>query len=155
VPEIWELTIGAVPEKLAGRSDTPSNAEQAAHAAMTLYALHQQSKATPMHQPGVSFGQAVSVLRVSGGPSAEAVTKRFLAVSTAQSIDEVLIHIRGLIGQLKAHGVGLDYAALADDLSRLLTTGQQPRVRLKWGRDFYRSTDKASNTATTSQGDAA
>jgi CRISPR system Cascade subunit CasB len=94
----------------------------------------------------VSFGTAVSALRDAGGPSAEAVTKRFLAVSTAQSIDEVLIHIRGLIGQLKAHGVGLDYAQLADDLLRLLTPRDQTGARLQWGRDFYRSTSMEKDT---------
>src|SRR5687767_6059820 len=61
LPEIWELTVGAVPAGLAGGA-RPSSAEHAAHAALTLYATHQQSSSTPMHVPAVSFGRAVGQL---------------------------------------------------------------------------------------------
>jgi CRISPR system Cascade subunit CasB len=152
VPEIWEITIAAVPGELQGK-DEPSRAEQAAHAAMTLYAVHQQSLSVPTHVPGVSFGQAVGRLRFSDQRSEEAVTRRFMAVSTAESIREALWHMRGLITQLRSAQIGLDYAVLADDLLDLLTPGRATRVRLAWGRDFYRSegssTESVPNTDNT------
>lgn len=146
VPEIWELTIGGLPEKLAGRNDAPSRAEQAAHLALTLYALHQQSQRVGMHQPAISIGRAVGKLREAPDVSSEAVVRRFMAVSTAQSVDEVVVHVRGLITQLRSHAIGLDYARFADDLRSLLTPGYETQVRLRWGRDFYRS-DPAQTAA--------
>ncbi|PRX51081.1 CRISPR-associated Cse2 family protein [Prauserella shujinwangii] len=147
VPEIWALTVGAVPPELVWRDDEPSHAEQAAHAALTLYALHQQSLPVPAHVPGTSFGHAVGRLRDNESRSEEAVTRRFMAVATAESMDELLVHVRGLVTQLRAHRYGFDYARFADDLHDLLRPGGAQRVRLAWGRAFYRTT-----TDTTEQG---
>lgn len=137
VPDIWELTVGKVPARMVPADDEPGPAEQAAHAAMTLYALHQQSLTVPMHKPGERFGAAVRRLKADKQRE-EAVTRRFMAVATAQSIDEVLFHVRGLITQLRRDKHGLDYAMFADDILKLLTPGREIEVRLAWGRDFYR-----------------
>lgn len=151
VPEIWELTIGVVPGSLTWSRDEPSVAEQATHAALTLYALHQQSQSAPAHVPGTSFGQAVGRLRFSDARSEEAVTRRFMAVATAETIDEVLIHARGLITQLRGEQ-GLDYARFANDLFGLLTPATAQSVRLAWGRAFYRTApDAPDNTGETGQ----
>ncbi|MDT8915135.1 type I-E CRISPR-associated protein Cse2/CasB [Amycolatopsis sp. PS_44_ISF1] len=139
VPEIWALTVGSVPESLSWQGDEPNWAEQAAHAALTLYALHQQSSAAPAHVPGTSFGSAMARLRSSGQRSEDAVTRRFMAAATAGSIAEVLTHLRGLISLLRTERQGLDYALLADDLARLVAPGGAPAVRLAWGRAFYRN----------------
>jgi CRISPR system Cascade subunit CasB len=138
VPEIWELTIGLVPSDLTSAGN-PSRAEQAAHAAMTLYALHQQSLEVQVHKRGERFGAAVRRLAKADKRSEEAVTRRFMAVATAQSIDEVLFHVRGLITQLRKEKLPMDYAIFADDILNLLTPGRETRVRLEWGRDFYRT----------------
>lgn len=140
VPEIWRITVGAVPPALSWSRDEPSRAEEAAHAALTLFALHQQSMPVPAHVPGVSIGHAVGQLRHDAGRSEEAVTRRFMAVATAASVEEVLIHVRGLITQLRGQHLGIDYARLADDLLALLNPAKAKSVRLAWGRDFYRVT---------------
>ncbi|QBS41307.1 type I-E CRISPR-associated protein Cse2/CasB [Nocardia sp. CS682] len=143
VPEIWDSTIAAVPIALRGTDSAddfgPSVAEQAAHSVLTLFAAHQQSMMVRAHVAAVSFGRAVGMLAQAEGRSAEAVTRRFMAVATAQSIDEVLMHIRGLVTQLRTAKQGFDYARLADDLVGLLTPGRAQRVRLAWGREFYRT----------------
>lgn len=148
VPGIWEITVGAVPAELSWDRDEPSRAEQAAHAAMTLYALHQQSLPGPAHVPGVSFGAAVGRLASGDGPSKDAVTRRFMAVATAQSADELLVHVRGLVTQLKSANRGVDYARFADDVLGLLTPGRETAVRLAWGRDFYRTTTDSTDDTT-------
>ncbi|PNE16444.1 type I-E CRISPR-associated protein Cse2/CasB [Amycolatopsis sp. BJA-103] len=148
VPEIWELTVGAVPTTLSWDGDTPSWAEQAAHAALTLYALHQQSSSVPAHVPGVSLGTAVGQLRFSDQRSENAVTRRFMAAATAGSMEGVLTHVRGLITLLRGEQRGIDYARLADDLARLVTPGRAHAVRLAWGRAFYRTTRPAKDDAT-------
>src|SRR5690606_24752206 len=134
---VGELTVKAVPDELGGNPHWPSREEQAAYAAFTLYALHQQSLTTGAHERGVSFGKAVQRLRSTW--SEAAVTRRFTAVSTAETIDEVLVHMRGLVSQFRAAQQSLDYVRLAFDLRDLLKPARAASVRLAWGRDFYRT----------------
>ncbi|GFG76631.1 type I-E CRISPR-associated protein Cse2/CasB [Mycobacterium botniense] len=148
VPEVWEYTFAAVPEALQWDRDEPSYAEQAAHAALTLFALHLQSMSGPAHLHGVSFGSAVGHLARMEGRSADAVRRRFMAVATASSIDEILVHVRGLVTQLRSVGQGFDYARFADDVLRLLNPQRSKNVRLAWGRDFYRSDSHVNASAT-------
>jgi CRISPR system Cascade subunit CasB len=155
LPAIWDLTIADVPRP--GNDDAPSPQERASHAAMTLYALHQQSQREPMHVPRVSLGGAVRRLvlareRAAGAPTEaaeplpptkvdpereRAMRRRFDALLTGTSVDEVLHHLRGLVSLLRTHGIGLDYGRLADDLERLYDRRHVDRVRLAWGRDYH------------------
>lgn len=148
VPELWPLTLALVPESLSWDGDEPGRAEEATHAAMTLYALHQQSTSRPMHQPGRSFGHAVGTLRGSDKWGEEAVARRFMCAATAESIGGILTHVRGLVTQLRAAEQGLDYARLADDFVGLLTPGRTQSVRMRWGRDFYRNTPETAEAST-------
>lgn len=153
VPEIWDLTVGSVPASSVRVSgwvtDDPTPAEQAAHAALTLYAAHQQSLTVPMHVPGVSFGSAVRRLAGHDARSEEAVVRRFMAAATAESVDELLTHVRGLIKQLRTARVGFDYARFADDIDGLLSPARAQSVRLSWGRAFYRTDRSDDSTAPT------
>jgi CRISPR system Cascade subunit CasB len=149
VPEVWEYTMAAVPSSLQWDRDEPSRAEQAAHAALTLFAQHQQSISVPAHQHAVSFGQAVGRLAQTEERSHQAVTRRFMAVATAGSVGEMLTHMRGLITQLHSAQIGFDYARLADDLLGLLNPDRAQRIRLVWGRDFYRTTATPEPTTPT------
>ncbi len=154
VPEAWEYTVAVVPSSLQWDRDEPSRAEEAAHAALTLFAQHQQSMNGPAHQHAVSFGRAVGRLAQVEERSRQAVTRRFMAVATAGSVGEMLTHMRGLITQLRSAQIGFDYARLADDLLGLLTPGRAQRVRLAWGRDFYRTTTpETTSPATASNND--
>lgn len=155
VPELWPLTLGLVPESLSGDRDEPNRAEQATHAALTLYALHQQSASQPMHQPGISCGYAMGTLRGAEQWSDEAVTRRFMSVATAESIEGILTHVRGLVTQLRTVQQGLDYARLADDFVGLLTPGKAQKIRMQWGRAFYRNTPEAAGTTSDNDSDHA
>jgi CRISPR system Cascade subunit CasB len=126
-----------VPAALQGQHDAPNRNEEAAHAALTLFALHQQSNDARAHVPGQSVARAIGLLSRREDRK-QAVTRRFMAVVTAQSLDEILVHIRGLVTQLRSENLGFDYSRFAEDLVRLLTPEGAQRVRLAWGRDFYR-----------------
>ncbi|WP_280468206.1 type I-E CRISPR-associated protein Cse2/CasB [Nocardia cyriacigeorgica] len=144
VPEIWELTIGAASDAMIEREPSRyfdedlTTSEQAAHAALTLYAAHQQSRTEPMHVPTVTFGRAVRQLADHDSRSKEAVVARFMATATAESIDELLVHVRGLIKQMRSARIGFDYAMFADDIDGLLRPARAQSVRLAWGRAFHR-----------------
>ncbi len=155
-PFVWELMFADWPPELAAHSDEPTIAERAAHAALTLYAVHQQGRRqSRMHRTGRSLGLAVGELGRSSGAE-DAVRRRFDALATADDLSEILYHGRGLITQLRSADIGLDYGLLASHLALLQREGFADRVRLRWGRDYYRRTTDSSapstTTATTSEG---
>lgn len=134
VPAIWEVTIADLPGRAVGDDPTPE--ERASHAALTLFATHQQSRPTPMHMRGPGVGEAVR--RLAAGDAEAAVRRRFHAVATASSFEEACHHLRGIVTQLRTAGVPLDYGQLADDLLRLQRPGGDEVVRRRWGRQYYR-----------------
>ena len=131
-----------VPEHLLGyRPDDDAeatDAEHAVHDAVTLYALHQQSRRERMHVDGRGLGQALSDLsRKSASP--EGVRRRFAALGTASTYHESTYHLRSLITMLREHQIPLDYGLLADDLKTLRSPAGRPTVQAIWGREFFRS----------------
>ena len=119
--------------------DEPLPEEHAVFAAVTLYAVHQQSRRdTSMHHRGYSIGRSARLLgrRIAD----EAVRRRFTALGTSTTWDETVHHARGLIQQLRQHSIPLDYGRFARDLFDL-HVGYGDRVRMSWGRDFYRLHD--------------
>ena len=133
VPEVWELTQVKVPDN-AG--DAPTWEEIAVHTAMTLYAVHQQSRTVPMFRPGVGLGRAARELvgRDEENPSAQ---KRFNALVTSTTVAELRHHLRGFVSQLRARDIALDHAMLADDITRFQRPNGAKQVRLAWARQYY------------------
>jgi len=140
-PDIWQVTLSEqfVP---AGSGDAPTAAETAAHVAMTLYAVHQQSAKGRMHQRGYGLGRSARLLRTHlASPDSETdpVRRRFQAIGTADSLDELVHHARGLVQQFRSAAIPLDYGLFADQLARWHHEAGAGRVRLQWGREFYRT----------------
>lgn len=135
--DILEFTLDD--EYFSGRSDAGASIDEyAAHVALTLFALHQQSKAQPMHRPGAGLGTALR--RLSDGPEVpEPVQRRFRVLGTADGVRELTHHLRGAVQLLRTRDIPLDYGLLADQLVAWQWPGGPNRVRLRWGRDFYRT----------------
>ena len=142
LPELWGSFLLGMPESFQGRS-APSAAEWAVYLALTLYAMHQQGNDRPMNCPGNTLGRAVRQLaeRNSAGQdwTEASVLRRFNALATADSMPEVLHHLRGMIQLLRREGIPLDYPQLAEDLYQYQFVDGAPNVRLRWGRDLYAS----------------
>ncbi|MER7472746.1 type I-E CRISPR-associated protein Cse2/CasB [Micromonospora sp. NPDC000018] len=129
-----------VPEHLLGYqpSDHATDAEYAVHDAVSLYALHQQSRRERMHVDGRGLGHALAELvGKSSGP--DGVRRRFAALGTASTYHESIYHLRSLITMLREHQIPLDYGLLADDLQTLRRPAGRPKVQATWGREFFRS----------------
>ncbi|MCW4353526.1 type I-E CRISPR-associated protein Cse2/CasB [Hoyosella sp. YIM 151337] len=141
VPEVWAETLGALPEALCARlshPEMPTLFERAAHSAITLYALHQQShRARRMHKHGVSLGTAARMLSAATGRE-NAVRSRFQAVALAQTSNGITYHLRALISMLRSEEIALDYGQIAVDLRHLYGGRRANSVRLRWGRDYHR-----------------
>lgn len=157
-PSVWQETLEGFPAQFVGSDERVSREEKAVHAAVTLFAVHQQSKGAAMHRRGVSFGAAASRLayETGAGERNPAVLRRFQALGTATSLEESLTHARGLIGQFRSAGVPLDYGRLAVDLARLQDPRSADGVRLEWGRAYYfkaTASDAADATTPNPNGD--
>ena len=135
-PDIWDITLTGAPKKWDSRDGQPSREEAAVHAALTLYALHSQSKDTGMNKEGVSFGEAVAKLR--DNDNEESVKRRFNAVATSVDFTELAYHARGIISLLRSKGIEMDYPRFAADLFWFQFPEYADSVRLRWGRDFYK-----------------
>ncbi len=150
VPEVWDLTtLPWVDDTTPWVTDEPTPEELACHTALTLYALHQQSKGDPMHvragrQDSRSLGTAVARLiaavdspqRRADPDRVSSLRRRFNALVTASTFAELAYHLRGLIMQLRGEGIALDYGRLADDLAGLQNPRRADGVRLRWARDL-------------------
>ncbi|MFI6785539.1 type I-E CRISPR-associated protein Cse2/CasB [Micromonospora sp. NPDC050276] len=133
VPAMW-------PYYTRLRSDGWVTAQlRAEHAALVLFAAHQQSQSRLMHQPTVGLGLAMAKLRLSGKFTAEAVDKRFGAAATATSFPEVVAHLRGLVSQLRTltPAQPLDYTLLFRDLRDWQDLDRVHAVRRRWGAQYF------------------
>ena len=117
VPELWGLT-GAerlYQEQFAQRGPGDP-AEAAAFLAVTLYALHQQSRPNQgMHCPASNSGAAVRRL-MPPGEIDEPIRRRFVRVGTASSPESLAYRLREIISLLRRDSIPLDYALLAEQL---------------------------------------
>jgi CRISPR system Cascade subunit CasB len=131
-----------VPEHLLGYlpadDSEAADSEYAVHDAITLYALHQQSRRERMHQDGRGLGWAMArLVQKSTGP--EGVRRRFAALGTASTYHESIYHLRSLVTMLRGQQIPLDYGLLAEDLQTLRRPGGHTRMQSAWGREFFRT----------------
>ncbi|MBT1176069.1 type I-E CRISPR-associated protein Cse2/CasB [Bifidobacterium callimiconis] len=138
---IWTMPPSEHPE-IAGDVSRypqgPSPEERAAHAAITLFAVHQQSnRAVSMHtDSNVSFGRAVGRM-ACGNFNEDGIRSMFDRLQTASSWKELVRHARSLISLLKRERIAINYGLFAQDLLSLRGSRNQANaVRTLWGRDF-------------------
>ncbi|GLU49940.1 type I-E CRISPR-associated protein Cse2/CasB [Nocardiopsis ansamitocini] len=161
VPELWGVAFddGLYTRGLSGEEET-GYAENAAHAALTLYATHQQSRRdTRMHLPGRGLGGAVRRLMPPGDID-EPLRRRFVQAGSATTMSTRLYRLREIVTLLRRESVPLDYALLADQLHRAQRPGGMAKVRAEWGRGFHAhrtrtapGTEPAPTTDTTTDKD--
>lgn len=153
VADTWSLEFEGMPTVLVGQGDVPSPGEWATHAALTLYAIHQQSQITPMHQRGREhgLGQAIRQLVQRDSNAYKSLEegelpRRFAALVTAESFPEAVHYARQLVGQLRGEAIPLDYALLAQQFYDLQMPGRADTTKLAWGRGFaqYQKDDSQS-----------
>lgn len=139
------VILDGFPEEMMSYSFEASYVENAVYIALTLYAVHQQGrdpKGESMHKYGISLGKAVRMMiPPNEKPANSSIAKRFFRVCSAGNIAEVSEHLRGLVRLLKSNGIPLDYVQLAKELYWLQFPDIAPKIKLKWGEDFYRTSN--------------
>lgn len=150
-PDTWEVEFSGLPESIAGKgSEEPTAAEWAVHLALALYATHQQSQQREMykktnvdkaefHGVGHAVGRLVRIQRAEGRGeqlAAGEMPRRFKAMVTADSIEELAHYARQLVTQLRAAGIELDYARFAGQVFDYQNPYRRDRTKLEWAREF-------------------
>lgn len=141
LPALWGVLFEGFPAEWMSRHGDASRFEWAAYVALTLFALHQQSKdvkTAPMHQRGLTLGQALNRLAGGDEDTKGRILLRFKQLATATDIKGVAYHLRSFVQLLRSAGIPLDYAAIAWDLYQYQDINKMSTVRLRWAQDFYR-----------------
>ncbi len=112
-----------------------------------LFALH------PLHETSSLASSLAQMMKRSGKDQGSSTEKRFVALLGAEAEDWPT-HLRQIVSLLSAHGLGLNFATLLNDLGYLLNTHLDPmwrdQIRQRWARDFYRAMSSANETSSTS-----
>lgn len=139
-PQVWAFILEDLPEEKHSRSGKPSTDETAIYVALTYFALHQQGHdivGNPMHKnDGDSLAQALAKL-VRSDEDLKRTKRRFDMLITANTIDELVYHLRGVIQMLKAKDIAIDYGRFANDLRLIQNPEKTNRIKLRWGEEFY------------------
>ncbi|GAB2925579.1 type I-E CRISPR-associated protein Cse2/CasB [Streptomyces heilongjiangensis] len=147
VPDLWGLIDTGplhTPVQEGGRpprEEDLTRAEDAVHVAVTLWALHQQSRGTGMHQPHrteapAGLGGAVRRLMPAGDID-ETVLKRLVRAGHAPDLPALAVRLREIVLLLRRADITLDYALLAEQLYRWQQPGGRDTVRRAWARSFH------------------
>jgi CRISPR system Cascade subunit CasB len=154
--DAWPIEFEGLPAQLVGRGSEPSRGEFSIHAALTLYAYHQQGKSEPMHVRGGEHGLGNAVRQMVlrehdryANLEPGEMPRRFRALITAESMEETLHYARQLVQQLRGAGIPVDYAYLAAQLYDLQDPYKADEVRLAWGRGYASAVNTEVDTSET------
>ncbi|MEU6709021.1 type I-E CRISPR-associated protein Cse2/CasB [Streptomyces wuyuanensis] len=146
VPDLWDLVdtgpLHETPDRARPLSESELiRAEDAMHVALTLWALHQQSRRTGMHKPDSrddrrGLGAAVRRM-MKHGEIDEALRKRLVRAGTATDLTMLAQRLRDIVTLLRREDIALDYALLAGQLYTWQRHGGADIVRSEWGRSFH------------------
>lgn len=135
-----KLIYQYMPEEFYTRYDNLSYEELAILTTLQLYAIHQQSNSSSANSKESTgtwdnLGGALSWLRRE---DSSAVDRRFNALITSETVDELSVHLRQMIKLLKSktENVKINYPKLARDLYNFIR-GYDQGVRLNWTRGYY------------------
>lgn len=164
LPDLWALIdtgpLHHTPDgaRPLGESELV-RAEDALHIALTLYALHQQSRRSGMYQadrPDRRRGLGAAVRRMmKPGEIDEPVHKRLVRAGTAPDLAVLAQRLRDIVVLLRREDIELDHALLAGQLYTWQRPGGADTVRREWGRSFHAWHDKPTGGAVPSAGVAA
>ncbi|MFF1962928.1 type I-E CRISPR-associated protein Cse2/CasB [Streptomyces sp. NPDC058232] len=147
LPDLWNLIDTTPLHEPHNGARTLSErelvcAEDALHVALTLWALHQQSRReAKMHQSGSRgkpCGVGAAVRRMmKPGEIDEPLRKRLVRAGTAPDLTALAQRLRDIVLLLRRDQFPLDYALLAGQLYRWQQPGGPDDVRREWGRSFH------------------
>ncbi|MEU0133095.1 type I-E CRISPR-associated protein Cse2/CasB [Streptomyces sp. NPDC006296] len=155
LPDLWNLIdtgpLHAPPDDARPlRENELVRAEDALHVSLTLWALHQQSRPTGMHQTDRKDhrrGLGTAVRRMmTPGEIDEPLRKRLVRAGTAPDLTSLAQRLRDIVVLLRRADIPLDYALLAGQLYTWQRPGGADAVRREWGSSFHAWHDQDAET---------
>ncbi|MGW7433299.1 type I-E CRISPR-associated protein Cse2/CasB [Streptomyces sp. NPDC054861] len=146
LPDLWDLVDTSLlhetpPGARPLREEDLARAEDALHVTLTLWALHQQSRGSGMHQRdsrGNRRGLGAAVRRMMpAGEIDETLRKRLVRAGTAPDLAALAQRLRDIVLLLRRDDIAMDYALLAGQLYLWQQPGGPDTVRTEWGRSFH------------------
>ncbi len=139
--EVWPEAFAELPETFLSRTGEATREEKAIFTSLQFYALHQQGKSESVNSLNKidNIGQSLKSLRSKD--DSKAIDRRFNAMITSSTFEELSNHLRHLIKLLKKSNAKISYAQLADDLF-WYQNGFEDRVKLYWGQSYYSNIKK-------------
>ncbi|MBG9981894.1 type I-E CRISPR-associated protein Cse2/CasB [Aerococcaceae bacterium DSM 111020] len=132
-----------LPKKYLGKKGSFTRGEKSVIMALQLYAIHQQGlEDTAMlfqKEKITNLGHSLSEFRLkrrSEHGDSIAFDRRFNAMITSSTIDELFQHLRHLI-KIARKDIKINYAKLAEDL--YVFQFRPEAIKLTWSRQYYRS----------------
>lgn len=146
----WSMFYDYIPEEWIVNSYKMSTEETVVLTTLQLYAIHQQASDYNVHfsSKNTSYqnlGDSLRALRK--GENTLAIDRRFNAMITSQSFEELVQHLRQLIKLYKSKEKNkskINYQRLAKDLF-WFKCGSKEWVRLSWARAYYSSQEKGED----------
>jgi CRISPR system Cascade subunit CasB len=160
VPEMWPLhRLTASGGDETARSRAAFDAE---HHTLSLWAIHQQGQIDPAgrflrvhareHTDGVGLGHVIGALHRPGPDGRPpfndaAIETRFHRMVVAQTLDDLVIHLRGLLTQIRQLRPlrPCNYDQLWRDLAVWDLPDRQLGIRRRWGREYQQALDRQRN----------
>lgn len=141
---VFPFIFSNISDRYLGEKGDLTDGERAIITTLQLYALHQQGNSVSVNisdnseegRKGCNLGAVLSTLRTDD--NTKAIDRRFNAMITATSFNELTTHMRHLIKMLKSkNNVKINYPQLAEDLY-WFQKNDLNSLRLKWSRSYYR-----------------
>lgn len=136
-----KLLYQFIPEEFYTKYSKLTYEENAILTTLQLYAIHQQSEVDSVNNTEKkdgwdNVGESIAEIRTED--NFLSLDRRFNAMITSQSFEELSTHLRQLIKILKGSKdiVKINYPKLSKDLYDF-ARGYDERVRLNWSRAYY------------------
>lgn len=146
--DIWPIIFEYFPQEFLGKDKVLSFEEKAILNTLQLFALYQKGVSESAYKyneesiPFANIGKSLSNLRT--GDDIKAVDRRFNAMITSTTYEELIYHLRQMIKLLKSKlktDVFINFPELTNDLYWYLR-GYEENVKLKWAKSYYSSNMK-------------
>lgn len=145
---VWPLLLSALPSRELSINGMPTKAELAVFASLRMFANYQQGHDDLRYAPswpkdeadGITVFSALSQMRQTAEDQ-DRLDRRvgaLLAMTNLEAVVNALIHLIDILKGSKSQAQ-LDFARLAQDLYDFQWSFENAnRVRLAWGREYYR-----------------
>lgn len=141
--EVWPIIFENMPEEFLSHNGKFTREEKVLLTVLQLYSLHQQGSSQSVNYKRSedekytrNLGESLKFLRTKDHEISS--DRRFNAMMTSSTFDELAYNLRQLISLLKARtSEKVDYVRLTGDLYRYIN-GQRESIRLEWAQSYYK-----------------